>query len=252
MIAHQVAALVEGLIPLFGGLFATLYGWRKLGKHPGADPKFDAWHAQYGKLLKVIGPLVILFGVWQTAVNFNTTPQIQVRPMEEASLSPLQVGTTWIYRCGDGEISLRVIAHEALAGVMVARIETAQEGQVLGTSSIRVDGPGVFRYGIGGKVYSPPLPLVYKGPPDARTWDYQSTNGKLVLRCEQSEGGAVATPSGTYPRSTKVSQKGTGPSEGTEIVSWYVDGLGLVKETTTSAAGEVLLELRAFTLPKAP
>jgi hypothetical protein len=58
-----VAALVEGCIPFIGGIVATLYGYRILGKTPGQDPRFDGWHAKWGRMLKVLGPLVALFGV---------------------------------------------------------------------------------------------------------------------------------------------------------------------------------------------
>jgi len=61
---EAVAALVEGCIPFFGGIVGTLYGYRILGKKPGQNPALDAWHAKWGWMLKVLGPLVALFGVY--------------------------------------------------------------------------------------------------------------------------------------------------------------------------------------------
>ena len=54
--------LVNGAIPLLGGIYLTLLGFRRTGKQPGVSPSFDEWHRRYGRLLKVIGPALILFG----------------------------------------------------------------------------------------------------------------------------------------------------------------------------------------------
>ncbi|HEY4261419.1 MAG TPA: hypothetical protein VGM98_14725 [Schlesneria sp.] len=54
--------LINGAIPLFGGIYLTLLGFRKTGKQPGVSPSFDEWHRRYGRLLKVIGPALIMFG----------------------------------------------------------------------------------------------------------------------------------------------------------------------------------------------
>lgn len=54
--------LVNGAIPLLGGIYLTLLGFRRTGKPPGVSPSFDEWHRRYGRLLKVIGPALILFG----------------------------------------------------------------------------------------------------------------------------------------------------------------------------------------------
>lgn len=58
-----IGALLESAIPLLGGVYGSLIGFRKLGKRPGEDEKLDAWHAKHGKVLRWLGPLVALFGV---------------------------------------------------------------------------------------------------------------------------------------------------------------------------------------------
>ena len=57
-----IGALLDAAIPLAGGGYAALLGFRKIGRKPGADPKYDAWHAKYGNLLRKLGPAVMLFG----------------------------------------------------------------------------------------------------------------------------------------------------------------------------------------------
>jgi hypothetical protein len=54
--------LINGAIPLLGGIYLTLLGFRRTGKQPGVSPSFDEWHRRYGRLLKVIGPALIIFG----------------------------------------------------------------------------------------------------------------------------------------------------------------------------------------------
>jgi hypothetical protein len=59
-----VGALVNGAIPFFGGIYATLLAYGVLGKKPGQSPRYDEWHRKYAGMLKVLGPLVTLFGVF--------------------------------------------------------------------------------------------------------------------------------------------------------------------------------------------
>ncbi len=54
--------LINGAIPLLGGIYLTLLGFRRTGKQPGVSLSFDEWHRRYGRLLKVIGPALVLFG----------------------------------------------------------------------------------------------------------------------------------------------------------------------------------------------
>jgi hypothetical protein len=34
-----------------------------VGKKPGADPKFEAWHARFGIFLKLAGPVLMILGL---------------------------------------------------------------------------------------------------------------------------------------------------------------------------------------------
>jgi len=54
----------EGLIPIIGGIFAYLMATGRY--NPSKDPvKWEKWHLRWGKTLKIIAPIVILFGVAQ-------------------------------------------------------------------------------------------------------------------------------------------------------------------------------------------
>lgn len=66
-----IAAAVEALIPLVGGLICTLYGFRLIGPKPGQNPKQDEWHAKWGRHMKWLGPVVIAFAIVLFAMNLN-------------------------------------------------------------------------------------------------------------------------------------------------------------------------------------
>ena len=245
MNASQWAGVLEALIPIGGGLMCTLYGLRKLGKPPGADPKFDAWHAKVGGFMKVGGPFLILFGLWQTGVAMMGPASGPVRPLGESTLYPLRVGTTWVYRIGEGEVRSRVVGHAVHEGAAVARLAFEHDGRVLREIWVHVDGPSVFHVALDGKTYQPRLPILVAGPP--RSWDYRSGNGKIALRVEQSEGGPVTTPAGAWSQSTKVVVKGSDSGGETELITWYVEGLGPVKESSRRLTAAAAMELKSFT-----
>jgi hypothetical protein len=60
-----IAALVDSGIPFCAGIYCTLLGYRIVGKKPGEDAKFDAWYARFGGFMKIGGPFLIVFGIFQ-------------------------------------------------------------------------------------------------------------------------------------------------------------------------------------------
>ena len=55
------AALANAFIGFLIGTFVTLIGFRIVGKRPGEDIKYDAWHQRWGRSFKVGGLAVIFF-----------------------------------------------------------------------------------------------------------------------------------------------------------------------------------------------
>ena len=54
----------EGFIPIFGGVFAWLAATGRY--NPSKDPvKGEEWRLKWGRKLKILAPLVILFGIVQ-------------------------------------------------------------------------------------------------------------------------------------------------------------------------------------------
>jgi hypothetical protein len=58
-----MGALVNAAIPFIVGIYCLLVGFRVVGKKPGADPKYDEWHARFGIFLKIAGPVLMAVGV---------------------------------------------------------------------------------------------------------------------------------------------------------------------------------------------
>ncbi len=58
---------LEGLIPLAGGVYGFLLANGTLPKHPKDPEKMALWHKKFVGVLKVICPLLVIFGALQLA-----------------------------------------------------------------------------------------------------------------------------------------------------------------------------------------
>jgi hypothetical protein len=65
MTTQLIADIIDHAISIVGGAMALLIGYRLIGPKPGINPKFDAFHGKWGKHLKWLGPVVILFAFLQ-------------------------------------------------------------------------------------------------------------------------------------------------------------------------------------------
>jgi len=54
-----------GLIPILGGIYGLLLAYRVLPRHPKDPEKMELWHRKFGKLMKVLSPCLIGFGLLQ-------------------------------------------------------------------------------------------------------------------------------------------------------------------------------------------
>ena len=72
MTADQIGALVDGAIPFLGGLYVTLLSFRIVGKKLGKDDRCDHWHERFGGVMKIVGPLLMIFGVFRTISSLGT------------------------------------------------------------------------------------------------------------------------------------------------------------------------------------
>ena len=56
---------LEGLIPLLGGTYGLLLAQGVLPRRPANPERMEMWRRKYGKLLRVLSPIVIAFGALQ-------------------------------------------------------------------------------------------------------------------------------------------------------------------------------------------
>ena len=56
---------LEGLIPIAGGIVIILFANGTLPKNPKNPEKLEAWRKKFGPAIKILGPVVIIFGILQ-------------------------------------------------------------------------------------------------------------------------------------------------------------------------------------------
>jgi hypothetical protein len=54
---------LEGLIPIFGGIYGLLLVYRVVPRKPRNPEKMELWHRKFDTLIKILGPLLIGFGL---------------------------------------------------------------------------------------------------------------------------------------------------------------------------------------------
>ena len=55
----------EGLIPLLGGIYGLLMAKGGISKKPENSQASQQWQEKYGKMLTVLSPILIVFGLLQ-------------------------------------------------------------------------------------------------------------------------------------------------------------------------------------------
>lgn len=94
--------------------------------------------------------------------------------------------------------------------------------------------------------FDPPEPMLKFPLEKGKKWKwhgkiFKNTSGKFDFEVIGEE--EIITPAGTF-KATRVDMKGTA-SDGSSVESskWYAEGVGVVKEETTTAVGHIVAEL---------
>ncbi len=53
----------QGIIIVLGGIYGLLRAYRILPRNPKNPEKVELWHCKFGKLIKILSPIVIVFGI---------------------------------------------------------------------------------------------------------------------------------------------------------------------------------------------
>ena len=83
---------------------------------------------------------------------------------------PMQVGATWNYKTGDAKFSVKVTTHEKVGTTMCARLETVQDGKVVGSEDVFAKDDGVYRLALDGKVIEPAVHILKLPPKPGDAW----------------------------------------------------------------------------------
>jgi hypothetical protein len=161
----NVAAMIEALIPLLGGIYATLLGYRLVRGPTTGDPKKLALLDQ----LKWLGPLVVAFGLWQFLQGFLHEPQVTtlevVRAMRQRLTLPVAVdeatrldridaeGQRIVYRLTITKPPPTDADRDALMGVMPQRVKSQICSDEHRRRLLRQNISLEFIYTIGGREY---------------------------------------------------------------------------------------------------
>ena len=54
---------LDGLIPILGGIYLLLIVYRVVPRKPKDPEKMELWHRKFDKMMKVLGPFLIGFGL---------------------------------------------------------------------------------------------------------------------------------------------------------------------------------------------
>jgi hypothetical protein len=54
---------LEGLIPIFGGIYGLFLAYRVVPRKPRNPEKMESWHRKFGTLVKILSPFLIGFGL---------------------------------------------------------------------------------------------------------------------------------------------------------------------------------------------
>ena len=56
---------LEGLIPIFGGIYGFLLANGTLPKNPRDPLKMEQWRKKFGKMMRIVCPFLVVFGMLQ-------------------------------------------------------------------------------------------------------------------------------------------------------------------------------------------
>jgi hypothetical protein len=56
---------LQGLIPILGGIYGYLLANGTLPMNPKDPEKMDLWRRKFGKMMKIICPFIVIFGILQ-------------------------------------------------------------------------------------------------------------------------------------------------------------------------------------------
>jgi hypothetical protein len=184
--------------------------------------------------------------------------------LKETPYYPLQVGTTWHYRAGEGKFTIRVAKHEKVGDTLCALLETTRDGKVVGSEHLAVADDGVYRHDLTAMLPQPnasdktkeapitqemkPPILVLKLPPKKDSkWKVESKSGGQTFRGEfQMKEEEITVPAGSYKSWRVASQDLEVNAIKPTITTYFAEGVGMVKQVIEVGDAKAVIELEKF------
>jgi hypothetical protein len=205
--------------------------------------------------------------VW-LALPLLTAELAAQEKLKETPYYPLQVGTTWYYRCGDGKFTIRVAKHEKVNGTLCALLETTRDGKVVGSEHLAVTADGIYRHDLTSlfpqpdpndkaktievpvtQTMKPPI-LVLKLPPKkGEEWKVDSKSDGRTYRGEFQLGEQeIKVPAGTYKTFRVASKDLEVNSLKAIITTHFAEGVGMVQQIIEVGDAKVEIVLEKFSV----
>jgi hypothetical protein len=168
---------------------------------------------------------------------------------------PTGVGMTWTYQVPDGKITVKVAKHEKQSGMMCARFETLDKGEVVAVQHVTVTADKVLRVAHNGEKVEPPLVLLMLPAAKGQIWNADS---KMTNRSgtDTIQGNCstdiedVKVPAGEFKKAIRVTAEITIDGRATTVKSWYASKVGLVKQRIINGTQIHEMDLEKVDQPK--
>jgi hypothetical protein len=184
-----------------------------------------------------------------------TAPVAAAEDFKESPYYPMKVGATWTYKAGDSKFQLRVASYEKIGTTMCARVETVQDGKVVGSEDVFVRDDSVYRIASDGKVINPPvmtlkLQKTEKGdiqPKNGDIWTVDSKADREALKGTFTENGEeVTVPAGKYTAVTVSCEDLDANGAKYSFKTSYAKDVGMVRQEITAGGLKVVIELEKY------
>ena len=169
----------------------------------------------------------------------------------EPGYYPLAMGTTWHYRIDNGQRQFsavyRISKIEDVDGLQLAQLDATSEGKELGSTKLTSNENGVFVQQLIFNQTDKPLLILRYPIKDQDSWRVETkTEGRpvtIVFRLTREQ---VKVPAGEYDTARVVADMNV---DGTpsQVIKWYADRVGVVKQSLTIEDKTTVLELLKMT-----
>jgi hypothetical protein len=170
-------------------------------------------------------------------------------PAGGTDLFPTKVGTKWVYKINDQDVTVTVTGTEKVGDQDCFKFDTAVSGQTKQTELYCVKADGVYRARVGDKKIEPPVRVLALPAKKDTAWDVDSkvgteaikgkfkvTDEKAKLKVAGADVEAVLVEGADF----EIAQTKT------VIKQWFVPGKGIVKVEYTIQNNTTTMELKEF------